>query len=116
MYQATIYFEAYEDDFEDGQSLVCDNSWEQTLTADTQSELRNKVLEATYTKWPDLDDEQMNEYEDATEYQTSYLTNAENYGEASENEILAWKQGNHKLWSVNCHILVSEVIKRKAEL
>jgi hypothetical protein len=116
MYKAQIEFRAVEDDYNEGESLTVDNVWEETLTADTKSELRNKILEATYSKWADLDDEQINEYDWATEYHTSYLANAENEGSASESEIEAWKKGELKLWAVNCHILVTEVTEKKASL
>lgn len=114
-YKAQIYFDAYEDDYKEGE-LNQANSWEQTLTADTQSELRNKILEATYSKWEDLSDEQINEYDWCTEYATTYLTNADNEGDASESEIEQWKKGDLKLYAVNCHILVTEVIEKKATL
>ena len=116
MYKAHIYFTAYEDDYEDGQSISADNSWDEVFTADTQSELRNKILEATYSKWEDLNDEQMNEYDWATEYSTSYLTNEENQGDASEREIEEWKQGKTRLWAIDCHILVTKVTEEKASL
>lgn len=116
MYAAKIYYEAYQDVYGDGQSFACDNAWTEELLADTPSELRNKVLEATYSKWQDIDDEQMNEYDWCTEYHTSYLANADNQGEATPSEIEAWKQGKLKLWAINCHILVTEVTEKKASL
>ena len=116
MYKADIEFTAYEDVFEDGENTSCDNSWNETLTADTASELRNKILEATYSRWEDLDDEQINEYDFATEYHTSYLANADNEGDASEAEIESWKLGQTRLWAIHCHILVTEVTEKKASL
>ena len=82
MYKAHIYFDAYEDSYEDGE-LDHANNWEQTITADSKSELRNEILEATYSKWEDLDDDQMNEYDWCTEYHTSYLANEDNEGSAT---------------------------------
>jgi gas vesicle protein len=116
MYKATIYSEATEDNYMD--SLVGDvvNSWEEVLTADTQSELRNKILEATYTEWKDLNDEQINDYDWCTEYHTSYLTNEDNQGKAYESEVKEWKKGKTKLYAVECHILVTEVTEKKASL
>ena len=115
MYKAQIEFRAYEDDYEQGE-LDFANSWDETLTAETQSELRDKVLQATYSEWEWLDDEQANEYDWCTEYHTSYLANAENIGDASEQEIRQWKRGKLKLYSVNCHILVTEVTETRATL
>lgn len=115
-YKATIYFEANEDKYDEGQSLAIVNSWDETLLADTQSELRNKILEATYSKWGDLNDEQMNEYDWCTEYQTSYLANEDNEGEATPSEIEQWRKGNIKLYAINCHILVTKVTEEKATL
>jgi len=116
MYKADIEYRAYEDNFTEGQDFDLVNSWNEVITADTASELRNKVLEATYSKWEDLDDDQMNEYDWCTEYHASYLANADNEGEATKAEIEAWKQGEIKLYAVNCHILVTEVTEQKASL
>jgi len=116
MYKAEIEFSAYEDTYEDGQALDCDNIWNETITADTQSELRNKILEATYSKWEHLDDDQMNEYDWCTEYHTSYMATADNEGEATEAELELWRRGELRLWAINCHILVTEVTEKKASL
>lgn len=115
-YKAHIEFTANEDNYEQGEISTGDNSWDETLYADTQAELRNKVLEATYSKWADLDDEQANGYDWCTEYHTSYLANADNQGDASESEIEAWKRGECRLWAINCHILVTQVNETKAIL
>ena len=115
MYKAIIYFDGIEDDYEQGE-LERGASWAETFTAYTKSELLDKVLKATYSKWADMNDEQMNNYGWCTEYHTSYLANAENIGNASESEIEAWKRGELKLWAVNCHILVTEVTEKKASL
>lgn len=115
-YKAKIYFQAVEDSYENGQELGVDNSWEETLYADTQSELRNKVLEATYSKWADIDDDQMNEYGWCTEYHTIYLANEDNQGDATSQEVEEWKQGKLKLWAITCHILVTKITEEKASL
>jgi hypothetical protein len=115
MYKANIEYIAYEDSYEHGE-LDQVNRWNEIIEADTQSELRNKILEATYSKWEDLDDEQMNEYDWCTEYHTSYLANEDNQGSASESEIEAWKRGELKLYAINCHICVTEVTEKKATL
>lgn len=114
-YKAQIEFSAYEDDYNEGEGEHV-NTWHETLEADTQSELRNKVLEATYSKWEHLDDDQINEYDWCTEYHTSYLANAENQGDASKSDIEQWKKGELKLYAINCHILVTEVTETKASL
>jgi hypothetical protein len=116
MYKANIEFRAFEDSYTEGESLTTDNIWYENITADTKSELRNKVLETTYSKWEYLDDEQINEYEFATEYNTAYMANAENEGEATPSELEAWKLGKCRLWSVHCHIMVTEIIETKADL
>lgn len=115
MYKAIIYFDRVEDDYEQGE-LERGTSWTETFTADTKSELRNKVLEATYSKWAYLSDEQINNYDWCTEYHTSYLANAENVGNVSKSEVEQWKLGKLELWAVNCHILVTEVTEKKASL
>lgn len=116
-YKAEIEFTAYEDDYNEGESLSCDNRWIETITADTQAELRNKILEATYSKWSDLDDEQINEYDWCTEYATGYTANESNEGEATQADIEDWKNGgNTKVWAIHCHILVTKVTESKASL
>ena len=114
-YQASIYFDTAEDNYKEGE-LEAGTSWEEVLTADTPAELRNKVLEATYSNWQDLNDEQINEYDWCTEYWTTYLANANNEGEADEAEIKLWKQGKLKLWAVHCQILVTKIIEEKGSL
>jgi len=116
MYKAEIEFTATEEDYNLGEVGGVDNSWNETYIADTQSELRNKILEATYSKWADLDDDQMNDYDWCTEYHTSYMANAENIGNATEAELEQWSKGEIRLWAVNCHILVTEVTEKKASL
>ena len=115
-YKAQIMFTAYEDVYEDGESGSSDNSWNETLTADTQSELRNKILETTYSQWQHLDDDQANEYDWCTEYQTSYLATVDNQGDATEREIELWKVGQFRLWAVHCHILVTKITESKSSL
>lgn len=116
MYKARIHYEAYEDDYEEGQSFDLVSNWGEQIQEETLGELYSRVLEATYSKAGDLDDDQMNEYEDYTEYHTSYLSNGNNEGEATPSEVEAWKQGRLKLYAINCHILVSEVTEKKARL
>lgn len=116
MYKAVICFEAIEDDYEQGEIGRSVNSWDETLTAETQSELRNKILKATYSKWVDLDDDQANEYDWCTEYHTSYLADENNEGDASLGQIEQWKKGKLRLYAVNCHILVTETTESKVTL
>jgi hypothetical protein len=115
MYQATIYFDSNEDSYTEGELPNGGANWSETLTADTKEELKEQICEATYSKWEDIEQEDINEYPDATEYWASYLSN-DNEGEATKWEVEAWKQGKLRLWAVSCHILVSEVTKRKAVL
>lgn len=115
-YKAEIEFLAYEDDYNEGEVSGIVNSWNQTITADTKANLRNEICDATYSKWEDIDGDQMNEYDHATEYHTSYLANEDNQGDASESEIEEWKKGELKLYAINCHILVTEVTEQKASL
>ena len=116
MFKARIYCEAYLDDYERGQMDNPVNSWDTELTAETQEELRDKVLEETYSKWGGLDDEQMNGYDWCTEYHTSYMTNQDNEGEATAGELTQWRDGKLKLYAINCHILVTEVTEKKVSL
>lgn len=115
-YKATIYHDLVEDKYEEGEVGDIISSWSYTHEADTQSELRNKVLEATYSKWEDLDGEQINEYDWCTEYHTAYMVDKYNDGDVSASEIEKWKRGEIELFSVNCHILVTKVTEEKASL
>lgn len=117
MYQATIYFTAELDNYERGVTGNIVNEWQDTLTASTKKELKEKILSVTYTSnWEDVDDEQLNEYEDATEYSTSYMTNADNDGEATKSELEQFKAGTLDLYVIECHILVSQTVQTKATL
>lgn len=116
MYQASIYFDTQEDSFNDGASGESANSWALTLKADTLGELRDKVLEHTCSKWADLEMGDPDEHKDAIQYWTSYLTDADNIGDATQAQIEAWEKGELKLWVVSCRILVSQVTITKAQL
>lgn len=116
MYKAKIYFEAYEDIYSDGEQLNCDNQWDEELTAKTKEELKEAILQATYSKWENVDKEQINEYDWCTEYHTAYITNEENVADASKAEIEEWKKGELRLWAVHCHILVTKVTEEKTSL
>lgn len=116
MYKAIIYYEAELDNYENGVSGNIINEWQEKLTAKTTLELREKVLSATYSIWEDLNDEQINEYKNATEYITSYMADSDNQGEASKHQLEQFKAGSLDLYVIYCHILVSEVIEKKATL
>lgn len=116
MYKAEIEFEACEDNYNNGQSMQCDNTWYETLEANTADELKEKIAEVTYTPWEKINHEDMNDYPNQSEYWTSYLADENNEGDASESDIAEWKQGKCKLWAINCHILVSKTIEEKAVL
>lgn len=118
-YKATIEFTAYKDDYTEGEQVQPDNWWKETLTADTKDDLREKIADATYqpTFAPAyFDYEQINGYDHATEYNTSYLANGQNDGNASGNELEQWKKGKLDLWAIHCHVLVTQVEETKAEL
>lgn len=116
-YKANIEFTAYKDDYTEGEDITAVNSWYETLEANTKDELKQKILDATYTdKWENVSDEQINEYEHATEYFTEYTANGENDGNASASEIEQWKKGELDLYAIHCHILVTEAIEQKTVL
>ena len=115
-YKAIIHFDAYEDDYEQGQ-LDHVNNWTETIERGTQAELKQAIIDATYQKdFSTIDDEQVNEYDHATEYHTSYLADADNQGDASDEQIEQWKKGEIKLYAINCHILVTKLEESKASL
>ena len=115
MYKAQIEFTAYLEDYKNGQ-LEQVNNWQQEIVAKSQTELKEMVLGATYSNWEKLDDDQINEYDLCTEYHASYLANEENQGDASKTEIELWKADKLKLYSIECHILISEITETKASL
>lgn len=116
LYKATIYFDAYEDDFKEGEAMNCDNQWTETLMAKTKAELREKIANATYCDWAkgEIERGDDSDVEAAIEYWAGYTANAENEGEASAAEIEQWKQGKCRLWAIHCQILVSKVTQTKA--
>lgn len=114
MYKAVIYFEAYEDSYEDGEIGNIANHWDETLTAKTKKELRELIEKATYNEWKNIEHEDINEYPKASEYWTSYLADEDNQGDAYPSQIEEWKAGKLRLWAIRCHILVSKVTETKA--
>ena len=115
-YKAQIEFISREDDYQEGELLETSSSWNETLIADTKEKLRERISEITYSKWENISDEQINEYDWCTEYHADYLANEDNNGEASEREIEQWKLGKIKLYGVSCHILVTQITEKKTTL
>ena len=116
-YKAVIYFDAIEDNYNDGEIGGIVNSWTETLEAPTTEELKQKIVDATYQEdFTTIDDEQINEYEHATEYHTSYLADDNNQGDASDQQIEQWRAGKLRLWAIRCHILVTKLTEVKAAL
>lgn len=117
MFKARILYSMIEDEYERGEIGPVMADWVDTITADTVAQLKTKVMEATHSpNWDDFSDEQINDYEFATEYVTSYLTSVDDYGAVSQDELERWELGKLKLFSVVCHILVSEITEKKATL
>lgn len=116
MYKAHIYFDATEDNYDMGLIGTTVNSWEETLTAETREELRQKIADSCYSKPEEIYHSDINDYDNATEYWLDYLATEENIGDASNHDIELWKQGKKTLYLVQCHILVSEVTEKKATL
>ena len=110
MYQAKIFFEAYEDTLENGETNEdVANYWDETFTADSAEQLKQLIVEATYTEWKDIEHEDANGYPTRSEYWTNYPTSEDNQGKATEREVRLWKEGKSRLWSIHCHILVSKI-------
>lgn len=116
MYQAIIHYTTEEDIYSSGCTGKIGTDWTDKLEAATPEELRSIVEDNVYSKREDWGDDQINDYEDATEYWADYLANADNMGEATPTEIENWKQGKQRLWLVSCHILVSQITKQAATL
>lgn len=115
-YKAVIYSEAFKDDYTKGESDHRDNSWEITLERDTPEELKEAICNETYSLWADIMHDDVNEYDEQSEYWASYMTNKENIGEANEEELSLFRKGKLQLWAVNCHILVSKITESKVIL
>ena len=116
MYHATIDYTATLDNYENGEIGYPVNSWHEELTAETSPELREKVLTATYSKWEDVSEEQINEYQDCTEYAANYMTDEDNQGEATASQLEKFKAGTLDLFAIDCHIRVFETTNTKATL
>lgn len=108
-YKATIHLECFEDSFSEGEIGSSASNWTEEFECETKAELREKICEVTYSKWEDILHEDMGNSENASEYWASYLTDEANNGEARQDQIELWKKGELRLWSCQCHILVSEV-------
>jgi hypothetical protein len=116
-YKAQIEYTAIEDNYDDGEIGDFVNNWHEDIIRDSREMLKQAVIEATYqSDFSTIDDDQMNNYEWCTEYQTSYLANGENEGEATSSEIEAWKKGKLTLYAINCHILVTKITEAKGKL
>ena len=113
MYKAVIYFDTEEDDYNEGLNGKSGTSWVDSFESSTKEGLREQITDAVYCDWKDVMQDNANEYENQTEYWADYLANENNEGEATPQEVKQWKDGNLKLWSVRCHILVSEVKESK---
>jgi hypothetical protein len=118
MYKATIYFDGYEDSYKDGEINGCTSSWDETIVMPTIEELKQAIEDVTYNTFDNYDivQEDINNYDFATEYCTSYLTTKDNNGAVSDKEYELWKNGDLRLYSINCQILVSEVIESEARI
>ena len=114
MYKAKIYYTTTEDNWNEGLLLEAPGTeWEEVVYADTRAKLKEKILSTLPVH--DLERNDLNEYEHASEYWANYLVNNDNY-EADKREIEAWKQGNERLWLCDAHILISKVTETKATL
>lgn len=113
-YKARIDFRQVVDDYEQGE-LDGYMRWETTLTARTSQGLRTLVLAETYSAWEDLDDDQMNDYDWCTEYQTSYQADKDGVPPSAEDREL-WKAGKLELYAVRCHIFVTRIVESKGKL
>lgn len=108
-YKATISFTAYVDDYENGETGEMTNQWERTLYASTPEELKESVIAATYQPSMDtIDSDQINDYLNVTEYETSFMADKYTYSASSE-ELERWKKGDLELLVVHCHVLVSKL-------
>ena len=116
MYHAKIDYTATPNSYENGEIGYPVNIWHEELTAETSTELREKVLTATYSKWEDVSEEQINEYQDCTEYAANYMTDDENQVEATASQLEKFKAGTLDLYLVDCHIRVFETTNTKATL
>lgn len=116
MYQAHIFFESYEDKWDEGETGKIANSWDYTLSGSTKEGLKSLICEATFSKWDEMEHADLNDYPDSCEHFASYYADENNVGQATKDQIEQWKAGKLRLWSVNCHILVSEITKTKSEL
>lgn len=115
-YKATIYCCTEVDSYEHGLTGEMGNSWDRVIIKSNFNQLIEEVADYVYAKSPsELEFKDINEYEDCSEAWFNYLANEDNY-QASESEIGRWKRGEIKLWNVNCHILITQVIEKKFDI
>lgn len=117
-YQAKVMFDVFEDDYKDGEATNSVNWWIETLTAKTTDELKTKIENSTYSKFSDdtIERDEVMDTDEVTAYRASYMTDQDNEDEPTEFQLEQWKQGQLKLYAVNCNIRVSKVIETKVEL
>lgn len=114
MYKARILTEVYEDDYKQGE-LDQVNSWQEVIEEKTKAELKEKIAYLTDCQWSDITQEDINDYDNWTEYWTDTLVNNDNL-KPSEFEVKKWQAGKIKLYVQRHHILVSELSEKKASL
>ena len=114
-YQAVIYANIFVDDYNLGEGEEV-NFWTQTLSAKTPKELLGE-LENYIPKnaVANMEQANLNDYDDSNEYFTSYLVDNDN-NEPSRIELEQWEKGEIKLYVTNCQVLVSKVTNSKALL
>lgn len=114
-YQAVIYANVYEDDFEQGE-LDEVNFWTQTLNANSPKELLENISDyMSRDAFAEMYQDNINEYDFGSEYWTDDLVDADN-NYATPEQIKQWKEGKLTLYATRYHIVVSEVTEKQATL
>lgn len=112
-YEAHVFCDSFEDDYKKGEGEQA-NSWDQTFRGKDLKKILTDV--ASFVNAPSIKDLEyqgdVNEYPDMTELWYGYMGD-ENNSEASKQDLELFKKGKKQLWSIQCHINVSQVGKSK---
>lgn len=106
-YRAKIFVDTVEDSYNDGEGEA-GNSWDETFEKKDLISLLSVIEDYCNAPSRQLQYEDINNYDGATELWWTDLVNDNNY-KASPAEISLWKKGQKKLWSAHYHILISKI-------
>ena len=116
-YEASILFDVYEDDYEQGEGRRV-NSFKYAVNDKTLEGILKRVANEVDAKSiKEFYYDNINDYGDSTELWYEHMVDGPDAGTpANEQDIQLWKQGKKKLYSVSCYIRLSSVGKTAVDV